>query len=78
MISKIKNFLNNSWLLISFTIVVLIINGETDGLTPVEGAKLLAAEIPHAELKIIERASHLVMMEQPEIVNKIIANFINQ
>ena len=60
------------------TIPVLIINGETDGLTPVEGAKLLAAEIPHAELKIIERASHLVMMEQPEIVNKIIANFINQ
>jgi abhydrolase domain-containing protein 8 len=60
------------------TIPVLIINGETDGLTPVEGAKLLAAEIPHAELKIIERAAHLVMMEQPEIVNKIIANFINQ
>jgi len=59
-------------------IPVLIINGETDGLTPIAGAKLLAAEIPHAELKIIEKASHLVMLEQPELVNKIITNFMNQ
>lgn len=60
------------------SIPVLIINGATDGLTPVAGAKLLAAEIPHAELKIIEKASHLVMLEQPELVNKIITNFMNQ
>ncbi|MAD51861.1 MAG: hypothetical protein CMF79_04715 [Candidatus Marinimicrobia bacterium] len=60
------------------TLPVLIINGATDGLTPVAGTKRLAAEIPNAKLKIIEKASHLVMMEQPEIVNKIIANFINQ
>lgn len=60
------------------SIPVLIINGETDGLTPVAGAKFLAAEIPNAELIIIEKASHLVMLEQPELVNKIITNFMNQ
>lgn len=60
------------------SIPVLIINGETDGLTPVAGAKFLAAEIPNAELIIIEKASHLVMLEQPELVNKIMINFINQ
>ncbi len=59
------------------SIPVLIINGETDGLTPIAGAKLLAAEIPHAELKIIEKASHLVMLEQQELINIIIANFMN-
>lgn len=62
----------------NISIPVLIINGETDGLTPVAGAKFLAAEIPNAELIIIEKASHLVMLEQPELVNEIITNFMNQ
>ena len=59
------------------SIPTLIINGETDGLTPVSGAKELVALLPNAELITVEKASHLVMMEQPEIVNQLISNFIH-
>ncbi len=54
----------------------LVINGEADGLTSVSGAKELVALLPNAELIVVEKASHLVMMEQPNIVNEIISNFI--
>lgn len=57
-------------------IPTLVINGEADGLTPVSGAKELVALLPNAELIVVEKASHLVMMEQPGIVNEIISNFI--
>ncbi|MFQ6678610.1 MAG: alpha/beta fold hydrolase, partial [Fidelibacterota bacterium] len=59
-------------------IPILIINGEADGLTPVSGAKELSTLLPKAELIVVEKASHLVMMEQPETVNKLIRDFINQ
>ncbi|MCH7764888.1 MAG: alpha/beta hydrolase, partial [Candidatus Marinimicrobia bacterium] len=60
----------------SIDISTLVINGEADGLTPVSGAKELVALLPNAELIVVEKASHLVMMEQPEMVNEIIRNFI--
>jgi pimeloyl-ACP methyl ester carboxylesterase len=60
------------------SIPVLIINGASDGLTPVAGAKLLADKLPNAELEIVEKAAHLVMIEQPEHVNELIIKFIQQ
>lgn len=60
----------------SINVPTLVINGEADGLTPVSGAKELVTLLPNAELIVVEKASHLVMMEQPEMVNEIIRNFI--
>jgi len=60
------------------SIPVLIINGASDGLTPVAGAKLLADKLPNAELEIVEKAAHLVMIELPEHVNELIIKFIQQ
>lgn len=57
-------------------IPTLVINGKADGLTPVSGAKELVTLLPNAEMIVVEKASHLVMMEQPETVNEIISNFI--
>jgi abhydrolase domain-containing protein 8 len=59
-------------------IPTLVINGEADGLTPISGAKELTMLLPNAEMIVVEKASHLVMMEQPEIVNEIISNFITR
>jgi len=62
--------------LAAIQIPTLVINGEADGLTPVSGARELASLLPDAELIVVEKASHLVIMEQSEKVNEIIRNFI--
>lgn len=55
---------------------VLIINGEADRLTPVAAAQELCGQLPDCRLEVVEKASHLVMMEKPEEVNGLIMNFI--
>ena len=59
------------------SIPTLIINGDTDGLTPVEGAGELLNLLPNSKLEVVSKASHFVMMEQPQIVNEIISKFLN-
>lgn len=55
---------------------VLVINGEADQLTPVVGGKAIAEALPQAEFILVDKASHLVMMEQHEEVNRMIDYFL--
>jgi pimeloyl-ACP methyl ester carboxylesterase len=47
----------------------LVLCGDTDALTPVEGHREMAAAIPGAELAIIEGCGHLSTLERPAPVN---------
>ena len=54
----------------------LAICGEEDQLTPPRYAEFLAAKIPGARLLLVEEAGHFVQLEQPEIVNAGIREFL--
>jgi pimeloyl-ACP methyl ester carboxylesterase len=54
----------------------LIIVGEEDQLTPAKWARYLREKITKSKLLEVEKAGHMVMMEQPEIVNQRIQSFI--
>ncbi len=54
----------------------IIIVGEEDRLTPVKYAEFLNKAIAGSRLEIIPAAGHLVMMEQPEAFNRVLADFL--
>jgi proline iminopeptidase len=55
----------------------LVIAGHDDFLFPPESQALLAAGIPNARLRIIERAGHNPQAEQPEPTLRAVADFLN-
>lgn len=57
------------------TVPTLVICGREDKLTPVKYSEYLQQNIPNARLKIIERAGHMVMLEQPEAVTNALREF---
>ncbi len=56
----------------------LVICGREDRLTPVKYAEYLRDHIPNATLKAIDGAGHMVMLEQPEEVNRAIEDFLHE
>jgi pimeloyl-ACP methyl ester carboxylesterase len=56
----------------------LVVCGEDDKLTPVRYSQTLARTIPDTRLEIIPQAGHMVMLEKPDEVSRIISDFISQ
>ena len=54
----------------------LVVAGERDGFTPAQRSRDMAAAIPDAELLEIPNASHTAPIEQPQLVDTTIQNFI--
>ncbi|TGA83165.1 alpha/beta fold hydrolase, partial [Streptomyces palmae] len=57
---------------------VLVLGGEKDLITPSSHSEAIAEALPDAELVIAPGAGHLVMLEQPELVNAHIAELLAQ
>ncbi|WP_207431473.1 alpha/beta fold hydrolase [Sabulibacter ruber] len=55
----------------------LIVWGKEDKLFSVEYGEAAAKIIPNAKFHIIQDAGHLPLMDQPELFNKILADFLN-
>jgi len=55
----------------------LIITGSADLLTPLKQGRLLECGLPNAKLLKIEGAGHMLMLEEPEIINKHIIDFVS-
>ncbi len=55
---------------------VLVIAGERDTFTPAFLANAMAEAIPHGELLMVPRGSHVAPIEQPELVNARIKKFL--
>ncbi|MBP6903488.1 MAG: alpha/beta fold hydrolase [Burkholderiaceae bacterium] len=47
---------------------VQVLAGDRDGLTPADGARRLADALPGAELQVLERTGHQILLERPEAV----------
>jgi pimeloyl-ACP methyl ester carboxylesterase len=62
--------------LASIVVPTLVITGEEDTVTGPEVGRELAAGIPGARFVLVEEAGHLVNLEQPEIVNELLLDFL--
>jgi 3-oxoadipate enol-lactonase len=62
--------------LASIKVPTLVVTGEEDAVTGPEVGRDLAAGIPGARFLLVEEAGHLVNLEQPEIVNEALLDFL--
>jgi pimeloyl-ACP methyl ester carboxylesterase len=53
----------------------LVINGTADLLTPPAEARRIAELIPDARLELVEGGGHMLMLEQTEVVDRLITDF---
>ncbi len=60
------------------TAPTLVLTGDEDTIVPPVNASNLAAQIPHARLKVIAGGSHMFFIEQPEKFNHTVIEFIDQ
>jgi pimeloyl-ACP methyl ester carboxylesterase len=54
----------------------LVLSGDADVIVPVQNSRNLAAMIPGAELKIVAGGSHTFFIEQPDLFNRLITDFL--
>lgn len=54
----------------------LVIAGEQDAATPPEHARMIAAAVPRARLKILTQAAHLASVERPTDVTRLIVDHL--
>ncbi len=57
---------------------VLVLGGDEDWMTPFSHAERINAELPDSQLVRVRGAGHMVMMEQPELVNEHLAALLRE
>jgi pimeloyl-ACP methyl ester carboxylesterase len=57
---------------------VVIVAGERDLMTPVEHSRAMAAALPSAELVVGPGAGHVVILEQPDVVDRVVADLVGR
>ncbi|GAA5083510.1 pimeloyl-ACP methyl ester carboxylesterase [Thermocatellispora tengchongensis] len=62
--------------LAKLAVPALVMVGEEDELAPVPEARAMAEAAPDSRLEIVEKAGHLIAVEQPEAFNRIVAGFL--
>ncbi|MCX8103005.1 MAG: alpha/beta hydrolase [Candidatus Bipolaricaulota bacterium] len=60
------------------SVPTIVICGREDKLTPVKYSEYLQQNIPSAQLKILERAGHMAMLEQPTAIAQALQEFCEQ
>jgi pimeloyl-ACP methyl ester carboxylesterase len=55
----------------------LIIGGDEDLASPLADAEVMRRNIPGAELKVIPRAGHYAILEQPHAVGSLLRQFLD-
>jgi pimeloyl-ACP methyl ester carboxylesterase len=55
----------------------LVIWGDQDLAVPISHSTRLARDLPHAELVILEGAGHVLMVEHPDTVNRLMLDFLD-
>ena len=56
----------------------LLVCGREDPVTPVSDHEAMAARVPGVRLEIIDKCGHLSTIEQPEIVNRVLKNWLQE
>lgn len=56
----------------------LVVTGDEDRLTPVKYGRFLAEKLPRAHLEVILEAGHMIMLEKPAELNRVIDQFLKE
>jgi len=67
---------DHSDILSEIKIPTVLIFGEDDAVTNLETAKMMNKQIPFSSLSIIKKAGHYSNLEQPELFNAALTNFL--
>jgi pimeloyl-ACP methyl ester carboxylesterase len=59
-------------------IPTLILCGTEDKMTPPKHAQYLKDHLPNAQLHILDKSGHMVTLEQPEVVAKLMKQFLDE
>jgi pimeloyl-ACP methyl ester carboxylesterase len=65
-------------LLKTLTLPLLLVWGETDPLVPLTYARQILELVPHAKLRVISRAGHVPMWENPREFNEALLSFLDE
>jgi len=65
-------------LLPELDVPTLLLGGEDDIISPPSEMAEIATEMPHAQFVEIPQAGHMAPMENPEVVNEVISEFLNK
>jgi pimeloyl-ACP methyl ester carboxylesterase len=76
-LKAMKERVDSTPLLPRIQVPTVIIHGEEDQIIPVAEAQAMQEAIPQADLYIIENAGHMVNLEQPDIFNGLVAEFLS-
>ncbi len=68
----------NSSRLSTINVPTLVIHGDDDLVWPLDNARYLADNIEGAELKIMEKTGHMLLIERPEEFNQAILSFLTR
>lgn len=60
------------------TVPTLVLSGEHDGIVPVAAQQAFYQAIPHHKFEVINNASHMVMLEKPDLLNQTLLNFLTK
>lgn len=60
----------------NLTAPVLIVSGDTDWICPLDGSTRLHLALPNSKLLVIERCGHFTWMEQPDVFNTRVPEFL--
>jgi len=69
---------DSTLLLPEIRIPTLIVAGSEDVLIPSAQAETMQREIRHSQLVVVERCGHLINLEQPDVLNQVVTNFLKQ
>jgi 3-oxoadipate enol-lactonase len=64
--------------LAALTCPVLIVAGDEDALTPLEGARQMQRAAPHSRLEVIPRSGHMSPVENPERFLEVLRRFLEE
>ena len=56
---------------------VLLVCGDADGWSPVSQHEAMLDQLPHGHLEVIKDAGHMLPMEQPQALNDVLLNWLN-
>ncbi len=55
---------------------VLVVHGADDQIIPVQEAEVMSSHIPNSQFVVIQKAGHLVNIEQPDQFNQALRKFL--
>lgn len=65
-------------LLPEVSIPTLIVTGSEDALIPAAQGETMQSQITHSQLVVVEQSGHLVNLEQPEVFDSMVTNFLQR